>query len=167
MLVRKEEDVLGQAKTIVDAAKELEESEQAHLARAPSAFPALKLAAIPRLHEAVGAAVDPDVLECRQLGVNAVEREIIAGQLIAGVPDFPFLCQVLADELDLAEVMAVGDVACIEEGVRKGDLRVIRAEVEALHCAIDVRVEVKRAHERLGAAPWHAEYDEIERFDHQ
>ena len=117
MLVRKEEDILLQAKATLDATEKLEETEQADLARPPSPFRALNLAAIPGLHEAVRAAVNPDVPECGQLGVDAVEREIIAGQLVAGVPDFTFRREVIADALDLAEIVAIADVACIEQRV--------------------------------------------------
>ena len=42
----------------------------------------------------------------------------------------------------------------------------VGAEVEALHGAIDVRVQVERPDERFGAAARDAENDEIELFGH-
>jgi hypothetical protein len=42
----------------------------------------------------------------------------------------------------------------------------VGAEMKALKRAIDMRVQVQGAHQRLGAAAGDAKYDEIERLGH-
>jgi hypothetical protein len=67
------------------------------------------------LHEAVRAAVYPDVLEGRDFAVDAVQREIVARKLIAGMKDLWLLGELYRDHLDLAGIVSVADDACIEE----------------------------------------------------
>src|SRR4029077_4455134 len=146
--------------------QKLDEAKQPDLSGGPLAALLVELSAVPGRHAAVWAAIDPDVLELRHLAVDAIEREIIARQLVASVPNLALVGEFLAHVFNLGEVIRVADRARVEERLRKGDLRVVGAEMEALHGAIDVRVQVECPDERFGAAAWDAEDDEIELFGH-
>jgi hypothetical protein len=95
-----------------------------------------------------------------------VESKIVPGKLVAGVRDLSLVGEVVADALDLVESLLVACIARIEKRVRKTDPRMVGAEMKALKRAIDMRVQVQGAHQRLGAAAGDAKYDEIERLGH-
>ena len=140
VVVGEDEHILLQLKATVDATEKLEKAEQPNLPGAPSALATVQLPTIPRLHEPIWAAVDPDVLERGDLKIDMLEGKIIARQFVAGVAYLALCPEVLPDALDLAKIVAIANVAGIEEGVGKNNVCVVGAEVKALHGAVDVWV---------------------------
>ncbi len=65
--------------------EKLDKAEQPDLPGRPLTPLSVELSPVPGRHEAVGAAIDPDILEPGHLAVEALEREVIARQLVAGM----------------------------------------------------------------------------------